>query len=839
MFAVGRYDPRADDAAAAAAAAVAAKQAKKKRKAKTKSTPEAPPPITDVVAEQLTTLAREEKEKKRTSNEKVYPNRQNKETDGKGSDASSSMPYSSGDSDSSSMPYSSSDEGDSDGEGGDLRADTNESSEGREKSSLKVIAPEQKFPAAGVKRRRDGMTDEGLDDFDVDDGVGKKSRDGAASMTDQQRLHNAEISTALQLSRLPIRDAARVWNLPRFLVSNLERDGYENFFPIQSLVIPDVIASERHSQIRVRDICVSAPTGSGKTLAFVLPVLNALSNTTVRRLRALVVLPSRDLASQVFKVFKRYSEGSRLQVGLAIGQTDFEAEQKTLILGSTGGKFPASAAREDGDFAVLRHAFNPTNPKFAVEAFARFPEYFMEQRQRHGDGAFPALKTPLGGRSAVDILVATPGRLIDHLDKTPGFTLQHLRFLIIDEADRLLNQSYQGWIQRVTAAATSSNNNATQQRGPTEPSFAVDPITWRKSMTDDRSTSIAASVSRPVPLRKLLFSATLTRDPQKLASLGLVNPKHFDAHHLNVKAGVEAKGSGDVDHSSNVQSSTQRYSVPPSLTEHKLVCTAEQKPLVLLALLLQHLSEAEQNKKEVGNMIVVFTSSLDSTHRLARLLQLLWSSAGYGPTTAIAEFSSALSQKQRTKLMRRCVDPTSSPGGDGKKRSETLANQNRVSVIICSDGMSRGMDLPNVGAVINYDVPRYAKTYVHRCGRTARAGKKGRAISVLKGGQVGEFVKMRRLIDDPNRVEEMKLKKDLVGGAIGVYQECVKSLRRVIDAEESGDLEAAAPLTDEWVPQVKSIGDDHDDDDDHENSTSEDEGGGGRAQGEDVDAMLE
>lgn len=313
-------------------------------------------------------------------------------------------------------------------------------------------------------------------------------------------------------------------------------------------------------------------------------------------------------------------------------------------------------------------------------------------------------------------------------------------------------------------------------------------------MTNDRSTSIAASVSRPVPLRKMLFSATLTRDPQKLASLGLVNPKHFDAHHLNVKAGMETKGDGDMSMDRPVHASTQRYSVPPSLSEHKLVCTAEQKPLVLVALLLQHISEARVNDDGLGNMVVVFTSSLDSTHRLARLLQLLWSAAGYGPTTAIAEFSSALSQKQRTKLMRRCAAPADSSDED----------QKRVSVIICSDGMSRGMDLPNVGAVINYDVPRYAKTYVHRCGRTARAGKKGRAISVLKGGQVGQFVKMRKLIDDPSRVEEMKLKKELVGGAIGVYQACMKSLRRVIDAEEGGDLEAAAPLTDEWVPQVKS-----------------------------------
>lgn len=53
----------------------------------------------------------------------------------------------------------------------------------------------------------------------------------------------------------------------------------------------------------------------------------------------------------------------------------------------------------------------------------------------------------------MDIVVATPGRLLDHLEQTPGFTLQHLRYLVIDEADRLLNQSYQGWVEKVMKAA--------------------------------------------------------------------------------------------------------------------------------------------------------------------------------------------------------------------------------------------------------------------------------------------------------------------------------------------------------------------------------------------------
>lgn len=57
-----------------------------------------------------------------------------------------------------------------------------------------------------------------------------------------------------------------------------------------------------------------------------------------------------------------------------------------------------------------------------------------------------------GGKSRVDILITTPGRLMDHLTSTPNFTLQHLRFLVIDEADRLLNQSYNDWLNQILLA---------------------------------------------------------------------------------------------------------------------------------------------------------------------------------------------------------------------------------------------------------------------------------------------------------------------------------------------------------------------------------------------------
>jgi ATP-dependent RNA helicase DDX51/DBP6 len=458
-----------------------------------------------------------------------------------------------------------------------------------------------------------------------------------------------------------------------------------------------------------------------------------------------------------------------LKIGLAVGQSDFLAEQKALTADHIDSK--SSMSR----LSKLRYSFDPGNVDLALDAF-------------DDDDGMGDLKLPMAGISAVDVLVCTPGRLVDHLDNTPGFSLQHLRFLVIDEADRLLSQSYHGWIGRVVDSANSASvaawhtmqkeaskkQSAGLMESPDGCSYVLDPITWRRggtmgdeagasvTATDSRS-SVVASVCRPVQLRKLLYSATMTKDPQKLAALRLVNPKHFDAHHL-----------------SGNSNSARLYSMPEKLKEHTVECTAEQKPIVLLALLLEQL---EQNRSSGKSIIVVFTSSLESTHRLARLLQLLWGSAGYGDPSLVAEFSSALNQTQRSQLMTRCNDPA-----------------DLLSVVVCSDGMSRGMDIEFVGTVINYDVPGFAKTYVHRCGRTARAGKEGVAISLLKGGQVGQFSKMRRLMDHPDRVASMGVKKTLVRDAVPLYRTCVAILKKVLEAEEHGELNSADNNLEEWLP---------------------------------------
>ncbi|KAJ1960147.1 ATP-dependent RNA helicase dbp6, partial [Dispira parvispora] len=174
--------------------------------------------------------------------------------------------------------------------------------------------------------------------------------------------------------------------------------GITEFFAVQAAVIPRLLHMARNVTTRHKlpDLCVSAPTGSGKTLAYVLPLVEKLQTRVVARLRAVVVVPTRDLAAQVKATFDQYTSDSALQVGLATGQHTFAQEQKMLC---------------DTDGPLL-----------------------------------------VGGASLVDILVCTPGRLVDHLANTRNFTLQHLEFLVIDEADRLLHQNYSDWLPRVLEA---------------------------------------------------------------------------------------------------------------------------------------------------------------------------------------------------------------------------------------------------------------------------------------------------------------------------------------------------------------------------------------------------
>lgn len=160
--------------------------------------------------------------------------------------------------------------------------------------------------------------------------------------------------------------------------------GISKLFPVQVAVWQETVGPGNFE----RDLCINSPTGSGKTLAYALPIVQLLSTRVVRCLRALVVVPTRDLALQVKRVFDAIASPLGLRVGLAVGQSSVADE-----------------------IAELVHA----------------PECDAGMCY---DAEDVSLRVRSGLRSKVDILVATPGRLMDHINTTKGFTLEHLYYLV-------------------------------------------------------------------------------------------------------------------------------------------------------------------------------------------------------------------------------------------------------------------------------------------------------------------------------------------------------------------------------------------------------------------------
>jgi ATP-dependent RNA helicase DDX51/DBP6 len=576
---------------------------------------------------------------------------------------------------------------------------------------LQVIAKEQKEDNQ-ILDSLDGRFDRLIQiEFEVQEQE-QEHVDEAGDQQDEFPAISAGVSIAMELSQRPIQELAVAWKLKPFLVENLlQRQKLSHFFPIQCLTIPHIIATSPY--IQAPDLMITAPTGSGKTLSYAVPVLQAIPIAGPRLLRTIIILPGRELAMQVESVLQSYCHGSHIRIGLAIAaaSTDFAAEHALLTDDPDRIHDPSQLRR--------RLDRDPANVRLAIDLLDdRLP--------------YPA---PLIESSSIDILVCTPGRLMDHLHHTAGgggggggLSLQHLRHLVIDEADRLLAMgSYQNWLDRVLQLA-------------------------------------------PVTVRTLLVSATATTDPRRIA-------RFHNIQHLSI---------------ASHQRLANVLTLPASLQEFTVECAAAQKPLVLVSILMEQ-QRQQQTQKETtapetassSSITMVFCSSLESTHRLARLLQLLWVALGYDEDH-IGEMSSSVRGNDRRILIDRCRDPS-----------------DRLSVLVCSDGMARGMDLEQIATIVHYDIPTTSpKTYVHRCGRTARAGRSGRAISLIKTGQMDAFGKMRLLIQPPpppppassdhnkntSRVSTWPIQKNLVNDAMQVYSHCMDALQKVLNAEDEGTV---------------------------------------------------
>ncbi|KAI8054127.1 P-loop containing nucleoside triphosphate hydrolase protein [Syncephalis plumigaleata] len=252
------------------------------------------------------------------------------------------------------------------------------------------------------------------------------------------------------------------------------------------------------------------------------------------------------------------------------------------------------------------------------------------------------------------IIVCTPGRLQDHLENTKGFHLKTLKYLVMDEADRLLDMDF----------------------GP-----KIDQIL--KVIPRERNT--------------YLFSATMTTKVAKLQRASLRNP---------VKVEVSTK-----------------YQTVNTLLQYYLFFPFKHKDCYLVYLL----------NEMAGNSAIVFVRTCNDAQRLSLLLRSL----GFPAIPLHGQLSM-----------------------DKRLAALNKFKAGSRNILIATDVASRGLDIPMVDVVLNYDIPTHSKEYIHRVGRTARAGRAGKSITLVTQYDVELLQRIEHILD--RKLDSYAVDKDEV-----------------------------------------------------------------------------
>jgi ATP-dependent RNA helicase RhlE len=367
--------------------------------------------------------------------------------------------------------------------------------------------------------------------------------------------------------------------------------GYESMTPIQAQAIPVVLAG--------RDVMGAAQTGTGKTAAFSLPLLqrmlkheNASTSPARHPVRALVLLPTRELADQVAQQVKLYAKYTNLRSAVVFGGMDMKPQTAELKRG-------------------------------------------------------------------VEVLVATPGRLLDHIE-AKNAVLNQVEYVVLDEADRMLDIGFLPDLQRIL-------------------SF----------LPKQRTT--------------LLFSATFSPEIKRLANSYLQDPVVIEVSRPNTTASTVEQ---------------HFFSVPDDDKRRALRQIIRQRGL---------------------SQAFVFVNSKLGCARLARSLER-------DGLKAVAMHGDK-SQDERLKAL------------DAFKKGE-------VDLLVATDVAARGLDIKDVPAVFNFDVPFNPEDYIHRIGRTGRAGASGLAVTLVSPGDARLVADVERLLKRKVEIEPLEFDDERPRGRI-------------------------------------------------------------------------
>jgi ATP-dependent RNA helicase RhlE len=377
--------------------------------------------------------------------------------------------------------------------------------------------------------------------------------------------------------------------------------GYTEPTPVQARVVPEILAG--------RDILAGAQTGTGKTAGFTLPILQRLhadahplpheAAQPRKAPRALILVPTRELAAQVHESIRSYGKYLRLRT--------------FVIFGGVG-----------------------INPQI--------------------DGL----------RRGTDILVATPGRLLDHASQGT-VDLSAVQILVLDEADRMLDMGFIADIRRVLKLLPKRRQN-------------------------------------------LMFSATYSDDIRRLAQSLLHEPAEIEVARRNA---------------------------PVDSVEQGAYLVGKDQKRALLSHLIQDGDWSQ---------VLVFTRTKHGANRLTKQLQQ--------DGIAAAAIHGNKSQAARTQAL-----------ADFKNA--------KVRVLVATEVASRGLDIKELPHVVNYELPNVPEDYVHRIGRTGRAGATGTAVSLVAADESGLMKDIERLLRRPIpqlRLPKFKMTSQARQGGAGTHR---------------------------------------------------------------------
>ncbi|KXN89342.1 ATP-dependent RNA helicase MAK5 [Leucoagaricus sp. SymC.cos] len=487
------------------------------------------------------------------------------------------------------------------------------------------------------------------------------------------------------------------------LMHILHEKGFENPTPIQAAVISVVSKN--------RDVIGVAQTGSGKTLAYGLPILHYLlsqprSPPNQRRpVRALILAPTRELALQV---------SSHLNTCLNPVERQAEPSQGEgkANTGKTGkGKTKGKGTEKEADTPAP-----PTKKPPPHVSVAAIVGGMSSQKQRR-----------ILNRG-VDVLVATPGRLWDIMEDDDNLAkeIKELRFLVLDEADRMIETGHFAELENILRLTLRENQD---DEIPTEyDAMAVD------EDVDEQKPKISDG------LRTFVLSATLSKDLQRNLRKR-IRHKPSNKRKNNDERLVSTLAIDDLllrldfrDPEPEIIDLSPEGKVVSTLQEAKIECLTNDKDVYLYYFLLRHPGRS-----------LVFLSSIDGIRRLMPLLELL--------SVKVFPLHSQLEQRQRLKNL---------------DRFKSTPN----AVLLATDIAARGLDIPTVDHVIHFQIPRTADTYIHRSGRTARALNKGfsmlmvgpderRVVKALMSSMSRDETELPELTVELNLLDKLKARVQL------------------------------------------------------------------------------